>query len=274
MKHVGLATRDDDVVVRKAVREKLTAARTYWVRTDGSDGNNGLANTSGGAFATFQHAFDVAAALDLSIFSVTLEAGNSGTYAGININAPLIGGTALNLVGNGATITSSTEIGTILVSSAQTTNINVSGFTVTNTRASGSCIRLDAAARVNIGSGMTYGACAASHIRAGVPGSYISTTASYTISGGASSHINVGEQGGMRVNGGVITLTGTPNFSGGFAAASFGAGILFASPTFSGSATGIRYAVAVGGIIFVGGAGATFLPGNASGTNDGTGVYI
>jgi hypothetical protein len=251
----------------------LTANRTYYVRSDGSDSNTGLTNTSGGAFATFQHAFDVAAALDLGIYAVTIEAGTVSTFGSIIINAPLIGGTALNLVGNGATLTTSTDLGTIQVMAAQTTPINVSGFTITNTRASGSCVRLDAAAKLVIGSGMTFGACASAHMRANVPGSYLSTTASYTISGSAASHMIAVEQGGIRVNGGTVTITGTPSFSSGYASASLGAHIFVVSASFSGSATGPRYAVATGGIVATNGAGATYLPGNSAGTNDGTGVY-
>ena len=60
-------------------RELLTANRTYYVRTDGSDGNTGLANTSGGAFLTIQKAIDTAAALDLSVYNVTIQLAD-GTY--------------------------------------------------------------------------------------------------------------------------------------------------------------------------------------------------
>ena len=63
------------------VREQLTANRTYYVRTDGSDGNNGLANSSGGAFLTIQKAIDTVAALDLSIYNVTVQVAD-GTYTG------------------------------------------------------------------------------------------------------------------------------------------------------------------------------------------------
>jgi hypothetical protein len=57
-------------------RQILTANQAYYVRTDGSDSNTGLANTAGGAFLTIQKAIDTVAALDLSIYNVTIQVGN------------------------------------------------------------------------------------------------------------------------------------------------------------------------------------------------------
>lgn len=72
-----------------ARREVLTANRTYYVATTGSDSNDGL--TSGTAFLTIQTAVNVALALDMSIYSVTISVG-AGTFAE---------GTRLYVAGNG-----------------------------------------------------------------------------------------------------------------------------------------------------------------------------
>ena len=40
------------------IREKLTASTNFYIRTDGSDSNTGLANTAAGAFLTLQGAYD------------------------------------------------------------------------------------------------------------------------------------------------------------------------------------------------------------------------
>jgi hypothetical protein len=62
------------------LREQLTADGTYYVRVDGDDGNDGLSDTSGGAFASIQHAVNIAEAIDAGNYTVTIQVG-PGSYA-------------------------------------------------------------------------------------------------------------------------------------------------------------------------------------------------
>jgi hypothetical protein len=87
------------------MRELLTEDRTYYVRTDGSDSNNGLADTSGGAFLTIQKAIDVVKTLDVGGFAVTVACTGDFTGQGtINIFLP-IGVGEFILQGDTASIT-------------------------------------------------------------------------------------------------------------------------------------------------------------------------
>ncbi len=96
--------------LKTAVREKLTADRTYYVRTDGNDNNTGLVNNAGGAFQTIQGAANYfASKLDLAGFNIILRVAD-GTYAGAMFRGALEGrvgikGNALNVdgvvIGNG-----------------------------------------------------------------------------------------------------------------------------------------------------------------------------
>ena len=74
-------------------REVLQADRTYYVATTGSDSNDGL--TVGNPFLTIQKAIDVAAALDGSIYNVTIQLAD-GTY---NLTSSLI---MKDMVGSGS----------------------------------------------------------------------------------------------------------------------------------------------------------------------------
>lgn len=82
-------------------RELLDASRTYFVRTDGNDSNDGLSDTPPGAFATVQRAVDAAAALDLATFAVTIQVG-PGTYTDPVELKPYIGAGPISIVGSPA----------------------------------------------------------------------------------------------------------------------------------------------------------------------------
>lgn len=99
----SLATATDAAAGRTAlsVREQLTAARTYYVRTDGNDSNNGLSDTAGGAFLTIQKAVDVAATLDLGIFNCIIQVAD-GTYTGAVVLKAFVGSGQVRIIGNEA----------------------------------------------------------------------------------------------------------------------------------------------------------------------------
>lgn len=66
-------------------KEVLTANRTYYVRTDGSNGNTGLANDASSAWLTLQYAIDtINASVNANGRQVTIQLA-AGTYAGASI---------------------------------------------------------------------------------------------------------------------------------------------------------------------------------------------
>jgi hypothetical protein len=67
------------------LRERLTADRTYFVRTTGNDSNNGL--TAGTAFLTLDAAADAVLALDPNRYQIFVDIG-AGTFAGAYFKGP------------------------------------------------------------------------------------------------------------------------------------------------------------------------------------------
>lgn len=74
-------------------RELLSANRTYYVRTDGSDSNDGLTDSSGGAFLTAGKANAVVATLDKNGYNVTVQFGAGNWNESIIINTGIGDGT-------------------------------------------------------------------------------------------------------------------------------------------------------------------------------------
>jgi hypothetical protein len=238
----------------------LTADRTYYVATTGSDSNDGL--SSGSPFATIQKAVDVVCSLDLSIYQATIQLAD-GTYtAGATLKSyvgalpPIIQGNATTpanvVVNNASTNTFLLDV----VATWRIANLRVlsggNGFFVRN---GGVC---------NLAS-VHFGACTGTHISAELSG-IVTIGGAYTISGGAYAHVDAGYSGQIySTDTASITISGTPAFSHSFAGSAAGGSIRYGNKTFAGSATGKRYAVTTNGIVLTYG-GATYLPGNVSGT--------
>lgn len=245
------------------IREILSANRTYYVRTDGSNSNDGLSNTSGGAFLTVQKAVDVVyQTLDLGIYNVTIQVGD-GTYSGnVLCNGPLIGSGTLTISGNSGAPTNvifSTG-SSVSVISQNGAAVNLEYFKVTNTATYG--IQATKKGHINF-NGLDFGSVTSQQIRSDDYGS-VTATGNYTISAGAGWHL-VSVAGMIRIQSRTITISGTPAYSVAFAECNMSGGTMLVNGnTYSGSATGPRYTVYLNGVIQTGGGGATYFPGNSA----------
>jgi hypothetical protein len=252
----------------RAGREKLVASRTYYVRSDGSDGNDGLANTAGGAFLTIQKAIDVIlGTLDLGGQIVVIQVADGTWTAGMTMSSPQVGAGSVILRGNtgtpGNVIISTTSANCVLVTNYGA-RLSVEGIEF-RTTTSGRGVFASNGSFINIGSGCRFGACASEHILANGPGAVVEAFASYTIAGNAPVHFSAGAGGRISAFFNTITLSGTPAFAGAFARANNLSQIECGS-TFSGAATGKRYEATLNAVINSNGGGANFFPGNAAGT--------
>lgn len=256
------------------MREKLTAARTYYVRTDGSDSNNGLANTSGGAFLTVQKAIDVIyATLDLGGKDVTVQVAD-GTYTGaVLADGPFIGKGSVTINGNNSTPTNVvfSTTSSSCVTAQNGAFISCTNFKVTTTT-SGFGLLASKKGHVNF-SGIDFGTCATHQIRSDDFGS-VTATGNYTISGGAATHFN-SVSGAIRIQSRTVTLSNTPAFSTAFCQTLISGLATVNGNTYSGTgATGVRYDITLNGVVYTAGGGANYFPGNAAGTTATGGQYI
>jgi hypothetical protein len=250
------------------VREKLFANRTYYVRSDGSNSNNGLANTAAGAFQTIQFAArKILNSIDFNDFTVTLQVADGTWTESFTLDVYQEGGGDFYISGNTTTPSNAVWDGNggqhcIFVNRCGSV-INLQGFKFQN--ASGtSCIRVAKGAQLSIQANTQFGTCAGAHIWA-QQGGYFSTNTNYTINGNAAEHWLAEEGGVITSQSRTVTLSGTPVFSDAFVNARGGGHILSNGNTFSGSATGVRYRASLGASIQTFGSGASYFPGSSAG---------
>jgi hypothetical protein len=248
------------------LREKLAADRTYYVRTDGDDGHDGLSNTAGGAFATLQKAVDVIfGGLDLGGHNVTVQLAD-GTYtAGVVQGAPQVGAGLVTVQGNAANpenvIVSVTAAACFFVQNGAKMHVKDLELRTTTSGNGLRCAYFGYLTYANI----RFGACVHPHVRAEDHGIVV-CLGNCSITGSATSHWNTVGSAIIRCQTKTITLGGTITFSVGFADCQICGQAIVNGNTFSGSATGKRYRIDTNAVLYVGGAAATYLPGDVSGT--------
>lgn len=255
-------------------REVLGAARTYYVRTDGSDSNTGLADSAAGAFLTIQKGVDVVyGTLDLGGFDVTIQV-RDGTFARAVVPFAQVGKGNIVLQGNAATpanvVLTATAIGvnTGVVDARNNAILFVRDFAA-NVATSGDCFLAANAAAIFF-QNIRFGAAAGHHIHARTEGR-IEATGNYAITAGAATHLRAAVAGLVSGTSFTVTLTGTPAFSTAFAVAIVDGGVSVNGNTYSGAATGKRFDASIGGVI--NSASLTDLPGDVAGTVATGGVH-
>ena len=260
--------------------EVLTANRTYYVRTDGSDSNTGLTDSAGGAFLTIAKAVSTAFALVVPAgITVTIKVGGSQSGARtfteqVTVPGPMMGGGTLYFEGD--TTTPANRIWAVGTSQTCLTvltggSIQFGGFefqaTATSIAVQTQGGRAVMTGNCTFASGFNY------HLNPTYAGVIVTDGVSYTISGSCSAHLYM-PYGILSQIGGTVTLSGTPAWSNSFARFLGSGANVQATATYSGAATGKRYSGALNAVANVFGAGVNKFPGNAAGTTATGAQYV
>lgn len=254
-------------------REVLTDDRTYYVRTDGSDSNTGLTNSSGGAFLTIQKAVDVVAALDLSIYDVIIQVAD-GTYTTpIVVSGPWVGLGTVTIKGNVST-PANVLLHTTSADVLQTANhasIAIESCELRTTTTGNGLMALTASTIYF--SNIRFGAIVLNQIQANDNAAIIAT-GNYFITGNCSIHMTALKGGILDIRGRTVNVAASLTFS--YFAAATRIGILMVNNnTYTGSTpTCTRYIVATNSLIDTNGGGASYFPGTVAGSTATGGQYV
>ena len=266
--------------VAGATRIRLTGNTTFYVATTGNDSTGN--GTSGTPWATIQKAINVlSSGYDLAGYTATISVA-AGTYTS---NATIVGllvgqegPGALVLQGNGTcnitTSTASTCFGFI-----QGAMATVQGFTFSASASGAIAMQIiDRGTLIFIGNNTFGSFTAGKHIALFDGACAKFYNSAITITGGASNFLSLDGMSYFNATSGTntVTLTGTPAFSTAFVSASTASNVYCFSSTlsFSGSSTGVRYALVCLAQANTAGAGASYFPGNSAGTTASGAQYI
>jgi len=251
-------------------REVLTAPRTYYVSTTGSDSNNGL--TAGTAFATHVKAINTACALDLSTFSVTISTAD-GTYNVTGTAMPLksyVGAGPITIQGNNASpqnVIINTTNGDCAAASGVIGQWNISGFTL-NANTFGYCgLRAYGGSTVVQAGNIRWGK-ALSHVFADY-GAIVFLIGTQEVYDDFNQHYQFTNQGIIQDIGKSVTITGTRTF-GYFAYGETSGELVVNGTTYSsvaGSAFSTKFNNATNALIVGTGGNVNLFPGTLAGAS-------
>lgn len=258
-------------------RELLTAERIYFVRSDGSDANDGLTDSPAGSFKTWARATQATALLDFGGQPVTIQHGNEAAPVVFaeNIFIPsMTGGGSLHLKGSptpGKTTIQAASPGDTTLW-LYDTHIHVFLWQM---GLEGGSVLADVSynSTLALRDGVVFGAASFAHLFVHDAQSLLmDVTGHTTITGSAPYHVLV--NGGMAfVESNFIDLQNSPTFTAFFGAMN-GAKIQCVRTTFTGAAHGLRFWAITNSVIQTFDAGPTYLPGDQPGTTDSGGQYV
>jgi hypothetical protein len=267
------------IAARKAfgIRELLTAARTYYVATTGSDSNDGL--SVGTPFATIQHAVNfVSTEIDLQGYEVTIQV-STGVYNENVTLKSLVGGNG-KLLGDTTTPTNvvikAPALSTYCVHNEVVGNQwAIKGFSLdaSNLNNYASALSLDRNSVTQIAF-LDFKAIDSTVILINVENSatlFDSDSSDYTIHGAAWNmfiFVYTGANVNFQFNS--LTINDTPTMNTMVSAAIRSSVVFFANSAITGTVTGKRYSVSELSIIDTFGSGVNYIPGTVAGTADGT----
>lgn len=252
------------VTITSLAKEKLTADRTYYVRTDGNNSNTGLVNSAGGAFLTVQRAIDAAASLSIGPYNVTISV-QAGTYSGsIRVSGPWDGTGTVRIVGTSSpTLTNTSGVNLVEVINGGRLALSGVGLAV----ASATCLMARYFGVITVEAGVIFGASSGGNHMVATTNGIVLITGNYSISGGAASHYVCEDAGLIRLsNQGTttLTITGSPAFNY-FGVANRQGNMFIERLSYSGTVTGTRHYCDVQSLIYLVTVTSSKLPGSVDG---------
>ena len=259
-------------------RTLLTANRTFYVRTNGNDANDGSANDAAHAWLTIQHGIDIIKLLDFSIYTVTLQVGD-GNYAGGGVVDFCFVSTGQALTGASFIIQGNPiNPGNVVIHTVSHCfhGAACDQFTIKDMALqsdAGFCLWAHDFAQI-IFDNLIFKA-AVIHIYAAAHGRIVSA-GNYTISGATVYHIACEELSEVIISNRTITFTVNPTAITTYAYVDkLGHASLEACAWINaGFCVGSRYNVWANGVIWTAGAGAGYLPGTIGGASASGGQYL